>query len=73
MAAKKKKEAPANAEELKAAYYDAMRSAKVAGGLPADEADKVTRNQKAWDEEQGITPYLDDAEAETSPETSPEV
>jgi hypothetical protein len=68
MAAKKKKEVPANAEELKAAYYDAMRSAKVAGGLPADEAEQVTKRQMAWDEEQDITPWLDGVEPEPTPE-----
>ena len=68
MAAKKKTETPDNAEELKAAYYDAMRSAKAAGGLPADEAEQVTTRQKAWDEEQGITPWLDAVEPEPTPE-----
>lgn len=71
MAAKKKADIPANSGELKAAYYNAMRSAKVAGGLPADEAEQVTKRQAAWDEEQGITPWLD-AEETAAPETSPE-
>lgn len=54
---------PANADDLKTAYYDAMRQSKQAAGLTLGDAIEVTARQQSEDEANDMTPWLE-AEAE---------
>jgi hypothetical protein len=67
MAAKKKKtDLPANAEELATAYYDTMRQEK-ARHIGLADAIEVTARQRAENEANGLTPYLEETEPEEAP------
>lgn len=72
MATKKKTIDPAQAEQnekLATAYYDGMRQQKVSAGLKLEDALEVTARQRAEDEANGVTPWLDDAAPEEIPES----
>lgn len=70
MATKKKTFTAELAAEMADAYYDGMRQGKVLAGLSQADATEVTARQRAEDEANKVTPFLDTAEAE--PETPSE-
>lgn len=70
MAAKKKTFTAELSQQMADSYYDGMRQAKVHAGLSLADAIEVTARQRAEDEANNVTPFLDLAEAD--PETPPE-
>jgi hypothetical protein len=64
----KKKIDPAKADELKTAYYDAMRQGKRDAGLRLEDAVEVTARQQAEDEASQSMPWLEE-ETEQPPES----